>query len=334
MKILQDSSLTYDDVWIYPQYSKIKSRADCNTSSLITTNIKAQPILSADMPTVTGAEMMKSLSNLGGIPVLHRELTIEKGMTILRDNKPAFMAASIGVKGDYIRRLESYVRAGCKLIVIGIAHADSDNMNEALDNICNLRMLTLDNRFDIMVGSIASPQAMLQLVQRFGGEIDGVRVGIGPGHACKTRKVTGVGVGQFTAVKEVSEIARQFHIPVCADGGIHTAGDVAKAIGAGANSVMSGFLLAHALESPGWVDVNPTYKIYEGSAYFDYKDPSAPDYKVSEGREMMIQQSKPLKEIVDYLLGGLRSAMSYSNASTIKEFQENVIFQKGNLRSG
>jgi len=201
-----------------------------------------------------------------------------------------------------------------------------------------------------MVGNIATSEAMIGLGTNFHDNIDAVKVGMGPGHACTTRKKTGVGIGQYTAITEVVKVAKKWGIPVCADGGIYTSGDFAKAIGAGASSIMSGHLLAHAEESPGWEQIGglPIHsdplvemrhifkperwrKFYKGSAHFDYKDPDAPDYKVSEGRKVLLTKRKPLEEIIIYLLGGLRSAMSMSDAHNIKEFHEKVQFKEGNL---
>ena len=351
--ILKDRrSLTFDDVWIYPQYSEVKSRADVSTVSRVTTNIYADPIFSANMGTVTGLKMMIALENLGSVPVLHRDLSMGEGARIIRHvvkeaGGNAIAATSVGVGEDAVDRVTSYVNAGSKLIVVDIAHADSDNMYRCLDQIFKVRH-GLPN-FDIMVGNVATPEAVYRLVSHCGGEINGIKVGLGGGEACTTRIKTGVGVGQFSAIHDTvqaSYIGPDYNIPICADGGIRSSGDFAKAIGAGASSVMIGKLLAYATESPGWTSPragllrgevvykdNSEHKVYTGSAYFDYRDPDAPTYKVREGTEIYLTNPRPVREIVQYLLGGLRSAMSYSNALDITSFHKGVVFVEGSVHT-
>jgi IMP dehydrogenase len=186
---------------------------------------------------------------------------------------------------------------------------------------------------EVVAGNVATPEGALDLVA---AGADGVKVGVGPGSVCTTRLVAGVGVPQLSAVMACVEACRAHDVPVIADGGIRYPGDVAKAVGAGAETVMIGGLLAGTPESPGVVVTRDgrKVKVFRGMA----SAPAAEARRraeeddeeffpvVPEGVETVVPLRDPAAEVVRTLVGGLRSGMSYSNASSIREMHERARF--------
>ena len=247
------------------------------------------------------------------------------------------VGGSIGVKGDYLERAQELIKAGVDVLIVDIAHGHSELMFKA---IFQVRAICGD--VQLIVGNVATASAAKDLCE---AGINGIKVGVGPGTICITRIVTGCGIPQLTAIMEVSKVAKRYGVPVIADGGIQKSGDIVKAIGAGADTVMLGGLFAGAAESPGVVMVrdDKKYKVCRGSASFAIaqrrktvnQEKNNLNEIVSEGVESVVPYKGPLAEIVGQLVGGLRSGMSYTNSRTIKELQENVDFVRitsGGLR--
>ena len=238
------------------------------------------------------------------------------------------VAAAIGVRGGYLERAEALLAADADALVLDIAHGHAD---AALDAVRELK-----RRFpqaDVIAGNVATADGVRDLAD---AGADAVKVGIGPGFACTTRLVAGVGVPQLSAVLACAEAARETGIPLIADGGIRRPGDLAKAIAAGASSVMVGSVLAGRTESPG--DVvrrrGRLYKVYRGMASRSAAGArlaiegrgDALDQYVPEGEEMEFPLRGPVGEVIGELVGGLRSGMSYLDSATIAEFWENAQF--------
>ncbi|MFH1193480.1 MAG: IMP dehydrogenase [bacterium] len=238
------------------------------------------------------------------------------------------VAAAIGVKEDTLERATALREAGCDVLVIDIAHGHSEMVLNTIE------MLKSHNiGMPIIAGNVATPEAVRDLVA---AGCDAVKVGVGPGSTCITRLVAGVGVPQFTAVLECSREAQKYNIPIIADGGIVYSGDIAKAVGAGASTVMLGSLLGGTEESPGitMMKNGRKYKISRGMASFGAninreagKNTESGEY-VAEGVEAMVPYRGSVMEIVNQLSGGLKSGMSYSNAGDIAEFWQNARFCK------
>ncbi|MDP2696037.1 MAG: IMP dehydrogenase [bacterium] len=240
------------------------------------------------------------------------------------------VGGSIGVKGDYLERAQELIKAGADFLVIDIAHGHSDLMLEAVAAIKK-------NCGDVQLiaGNVATGDGALELCE---AGVDAVKVGVGPGSICITRLVTGCGVPQFTAVMEAAEVAKEYGVPIIADGGIQKSGDIVKAIGAGADSVMLGSLLAGTEESPGVVmhKGDKKYKICRGSASFTVahkrsginQENKQLSEVVPEGVESIVPYKGPMTDIATQLLGGFRSGMSYVNARTVAELQQNVEFYR------
>jgi IMP dehydrogenase len=238
------------------------------------------------------------------------------------------VAAAIGVGGDTLERAEALREAGADALVIDIAHGHSEMVLQTLEILKSRNI-----RVPIVAGNVATAGGVQDLVA---AGADAVKVGIGAGSMCITRVVAGVGVPQFTAVLECAREAQKYGVPIIADAGIVYSGDIAKALGAGASSVMMGGLLAGTDESPGMILMKNgrKYKVSRGMASLGANinrradvSGDAAEY-VAEGVEAMVPYKGAVAEILNQLTGGLRSGMSYSNAGDIAEFWQNARFCK------
>jgi IMP dehydrogenase len=238
------------------------------------------------------------------------------------------VGAAVGVRGGYLARAEALVAAGADALVLDIAHGHAEHTIEAMRQLKAALPET-----ELVAGNVATGEGFADLVE---AGADAVKVGIGPGFACTTRLVAGVGVPQFTAIDDCAGPARASGVPLIADGGIRHPGDLAKAIGAGANTVMVGSLLAGRPESPGEVvrRKGRTYKVFRGMASYGAAAArldiegrqDALDQYVPEGEEMELPLRGPVSQIVNELIGGLRSGMSYIDAATVPECWERAMF--------
>ena len=251
------------------------------------------------------------------------------------------VGGAIGVRGDFIERAQALVGAGADVLVLDIAHGHADHSLEALGRV----RAALGADVQIIAGNVATADGARDLVE---AGADAVKVGVGPGSVCTTRVVAGVGVPQLSAVMDCADICRKADVPLIADGGIRAGGDVAKAIAAGAESVMVGNLLAGTPESPGEVVSRDGRRmmVFRGMAAAgaaaarraadgDEEDATQFTPVVPEGVEAVVPLSDSVAVIVHTLVGGLRSGMSYSAARTIPEMHRNSSFVRitsGGLR--
>jgi IMP dehydrogenase len=234
--------------------------------------------------------------------------------------------AAVGVGTDRLERTEALMRAGVDVITVDTAHGHSAGV---LETIVELRHTFPD--LPIIGGNIATAEGAEALIK---AGVSAVKVGVGPGSICTTRIVAGVGVPQFTAVMDASEMAGRFGIPVISDGGIKYSGDVVKALAAGARTVMIGSLFAGTDESPGEVVLyqGRSYKVYRGMGslgamadgsrdrYFQ-AEVHEKDKLVPEGIEGRVPYRGSLTNSVFQLLGGLRSGMGYCGAANLSDLR-------------
>jgi IMP dehydrogenase len=235
------------------------------------------------------------------------------------------VGASVGTSPDTGDRVEALINAGVDVLVVDTAHGHSRNVIE------RVKMIKADYpAMQVIGGNIATAAAAIALAE---AGADGVKVGIGPGSICTTRIVTGTGVPQITAIANVTEALKSTDIPLIADGGIRFSGDVAKALVAGAHSIMMGSMLAGTEEAPGEVELyqGRTYKAYrgmgsigamsqtQGSSDRYFQDASKGAEKlVPEGIEGRVPYKGPVAAIVQQLMGGVRSAMGYTGSADME----------------
>ena len=242
------------------------------------------------------------------------------------------VGAAVGVKSSELKRVECLLEAGTDCIVVDIAHGDSKLEIEIIKGI--RRHFP---QAQIIGGNVATAEGTQRLID---AGVDAVKVGVGPGSICITRIVAGAGAPQLTAVMECAEVARPQGIPIIADGGIRTSGDIVKALAGGASTVMIGSLLAGTDESPGLLITRKghRYKVSRGMASLqanvarktregegDVTQEEIEEY-VSEGVEASVPYRGSAREILAQLVGGLQSGMSYTNAHSVDELYEKAVF--------
>ena len=325
--------LTFDDVLLIPARSDILP-TQVSTEARLTNEIRLDiPILSAAMDTVTDATMAIALGRLGGLGVIHRNFTVAEQIDEVRRAKDAdvLVGAAVGVAGDADERAAALVGAGVDVIVVDIAHGHWAGVTRMVEKV------KARHRVQVIAGNVVTAEGTEELIA---AGADCVKIGVGPGAICTTRVVAGAGMPQVTAIYDCAEAADRHGIPVCADGGIQESGDIAKAIGAGASTVMLGGLLAGVDESPG--DVRDTadgpIKAYRGMGSLGamqarrsrdrYGQGEVGDFSklVPEGVEGHVTAVGPLAPFVHQLVGGLRAGMKYVGASTIDELRANARF--------
>lgn len=239
-------ALTFDDILLVPGYSDF-SRDEIDLTTHLTKKIKLKtPIISSPMDTVTESRLAIELARLGGIGIMHRNLSVsDQASKVAKVKKENFLiGAAIGVSEGYKDRLEALIKAGVDVVVLDSAHGWTNKFIEAL------KFIKKTYKIEVIVGNIATYEAAEDLCR---AGADGLRVGMGPGAICTTRVISGMGLPQVTAILETSRAAKKYDIPVIADGGIKYSGDMVKALALGASTVMIGSLFASCAESPGKV---------------------------------------------------------------------------------
>lgn len=270
---------------------------------------------------------------LTGLITVKDILKLEKFPLSTKDSRGRLsVGAAVGVKSEDVYRVERLLEAGADCIVVDIAHGDS---KLEIDKIKSIRKHF--PKAQIVGGNVATADGTQRLID---AGVDAVKVGVGPGSICITRIVAGSGVPQLSAVINCAEVARPQKIPIIADGGIRTSGDIVKALAAGASSVMIGSLLAGTDESPGFLitrkghrykasrgmaslQANLDRKIRQGNSEITKEE--IEDY-ISEGVEAFVPYRGAASELLKQMVGGLQSGMSYSNANSIQELHEKAVF--------
>jgi len=273
--------------------------------------------------------LVKKNGELAGLITLKDILEREQNPTSSKDTKGRLLVgAAVGVKEDTLERTASLLEAGADVIVIDIAHGHNQRAIETTQ----LLRKTFGKNLQLVAGNIATKEAARDLAK---AGANGLKIGIGPGAACTTRIVTGVGVPQLTAILDITAEAQKLHVPIIADGGIKNSGSFAKALAAGADTAMIGSLLAGCKESPGEyvLDRGVAYKYYRGMASYDatrekVEQDGGTDgfFRSPEGASGRVAYRGEASMVIGDLMGGLRSSMSYLGAKNLKEFQKNAEF--------
>ena len=318
--------LTFDDVLLEPRETAVK-RIDANVETRLTKKARlAIPLLAAASDTVSDARFAVALGKLGGMAVLHRNCSLDEQVKMVKEVQRAGVTVGAAVGPNDIERATALSEAGASIIFIDCAHAHAPGI------ITSAREMKRKMRAELVVGNIVTKEA----ARDFAGIADALKVGIGPGSICTTRIVSGVGVPQLTAVLDVVSVAKKRGIPVIADGGIRYSGDIVKALAAGASSVMLGSLFAGAEETPGETVIvdGVHYKSYRGMGSREALekrhavDRYAADKKhsVAEGVSGKVLYRGSVENIVEELVGGIKSGMGYIGANTIEEISKRARF--------
>ena len=320
------TGLSYGDVLLVPQRSPVDSRDEVDLTTQFTPSVELDtPLVSAAMDTVTEAELAIKLARAGGLGVLHRFLTVDEQATqverVVAADEP--IGAAVGINEDYVARSAAVVEAGVDILVVDVAHGHLERTITAVQ--------TLADEFpdtDLVAGNVATPAGVEDLAA---AGADCVKVGIGPGSHCTTRKVAGAGVPQLTAVDDCTTAADDLDVTICADGGIRTSGDAVKALMAGADTVMLGSLFAGTEEAPGAVvEVDGTqYKRSRGmatTAAAEDRDDKGANVGADEGVEALTPYKGPVATVAEEFCQGIRSGLSYCGGHTIERARDRVEF--------
>ena len=331
-------ALTYDDILLVPKYSEIETRNSIDLSTLVSRRYGIlKPYVASCMDTVCEYRMAIKMVEFGGVGCIHRFMTVEEqceqvgkvmeyittnhmyeNWGVMYDNWHAEIQdipvmAAVGVSESDISRAESLVKCGANIILIDVAHGHHKNVKNMIQKLREV----LPERIDIIAGNISTEESAIDLCE-WGA--DGLRVGIGGGSLCTTRIQTGHGVPNVTSIIDCVKGSK---VPVMADGGIRTSGDIAKALSIGADCVMLGSLLAGTKESPGKIITKGDgmlSKKYRGSASLETKSSHGQSTRHVEGESTLIPYKGSVDIIIEKLTDGVKSALSYSGSNNIKNF--------------
>ncbi|WP_139990637.1 IMP dehydrogenase [Paenibacillus paridis] len=291
--------------------------------------------------TLQEAEVLLQKHKIEKLPLIDESNTL-KGLITIKDIEKAIQfpnaakdqhgrllcGAAVGISKDTMDRAEALVQSGIDVLVVDSAHGHHINI---LDAVRKLRATYPD--LTIIAGNVATGDATRDLIEA-GASV--VKVGIGPGSICTTRVIAGIGVPQITAIYDCASVAREYNIPVIADGGIKYSGDITKAIASGASAIMIGSLFAGTAESPGETEIfqGRSFKVYRGMGSLGaMKEGSKDRYfqenenkLVPEGIEGRVPYKGPLADTVHQLLGGLRSGMGYCGTASLDELKNDTQF--------
>ena len=327
--------LSFDDVLLVPQYSDITSRKNIQTKQ--TFQIKDKnldmsfkiPIISSPMSTITEYQMANSIAKLGGLGIIHRYNSIEEQVQQLKKvSHPTKKAAAVGCSGDNKERTHELVSAGANYICIDVAHGDHIMVKETIEYI-----KTNFSNIVIIAGNVATGNGYRRLSE-WGADF--VRTSVGSGSICTTRVQTGHGIPTLQAVFDCNKVREELVTTnrkaayIIADGGIKNTGDIAKSIAAGADLVMLGSMISGTEETPGEIKTtsseNFKYKEYNGMASKLAQEKWKGSYSSVEGVTSLVPFKGYVSNVIDEIIGNLKSAMSYSGSNDFDDFRENVQF--------
>jgi IMP dehydrogenase len=320
-------SLTFDDVLLVPQYSELISRSKVDLSVDVNNFKFNHPIIPANMQTVTGADLALVNSNSGGLSILHRFMSIEDQIKIIKNLQKHLnnLGVSVGVQSSDKENIKLFIDAGVKIFCVDVAHGDSS----LCIDICYWIKQNYPNVL-LIAGNVATGSGARRLWQA-GADI--VKVGVGPGSLCTTRIETGNGIPQLTALMDVAKVKEelqnayyQVHGEVkaysfIADGGIKNAGDMVKAL-CFADMVMAGNIFAGCKEAPGET------LVINGVSYKKYVGSSTHKANHIEGIAAMVPEKGNFLDILTKLLEGIQSGCSYQGANNLIELKDSPTFIK------
>ena len=332
MKILDDTKLDFSDVLMLPQPNEYTSRKGVSLQR--TLNFKygsfvwtGTPVMVSNMDTTGTTEMALALQSYDVITVLHKYY---KAMDIPQELNPNNFAVSCGMSQDDLSNLNNIMieRPDIKFICMDVANG---YMQKFVETCAEVRKSYPDKV--IIAGNVCTSEGVMNLVMN--GKVDIVKVGIGSGSCCTTRKKTGIGMPQLSAVIECANTAHGLGAHIISDGGLQVVGDFSKAFGAGADFVMSGSMFAAHYESGGVIieENGKQYKVFYGmsskEAMEKYSNGVA-SYRSSEGKAVKLNYRGEVKNTIQDILGGIRSCMTYIGAKKLKDIPKCTTFVRVN----
>lgn len=314
-------AFTFDDVALVPQYNNVPSRTEPSLETWLTKSLKLQlPLLAANMESVISEDLANILIAAGGMPIFHRFCDLEtQKKWVKKYQEKTFISSGL----HNIEEVRILLDLGAAGVCIDIAHGHSEPMLKFVAEIKKTHPSSA-----VIAGNVCTPMAYHDLVN---AGADAVKVGVGPGAACTTRMVTGFGVPQFTAIRECADVAEKLRVPLIADGGIKGSREVVLALAAGASTVMIGKLFSLTKESAALKkDINGVLQArYRGQASADFQKDYYGGLKektVAEGTDFWAPVTGTAMDLINNIIGGLRSGLTYAGARSIKELQRKAEF--------
>lgn len=338
MRILDQPGLTFDDVLLVPAKGYVNSRNPDSVEIDVGVQLTPRtfkiryPIISANMDTITEKEMAVAMANLGGLGIIHRFMSFDDQRAMLHGMGCKNTIGCVGATESERERLLA-LKDHCAAVLVDTAHGHSQMMVKQIEWIRQTHP-----HLDIIAGNVCTADAALALI-RAGAHC--VKVGVGPGSMCTTRIQTGNGVPQLTAIMDIrrgiekvyaQQRGKDWRPRVIADGGIRTSGDIVKALAAGADAIMSGFLFAGCNETPtvpGKHDAlyaGPERKRYRGMASREFQEDWKGKVRSVEGESTIVPNKGPVANVFQELVDGILSGMSYQGADTLDDLYANAEF--------
>jgi GMP reductase len=330
MKIIEDVKLDFSDVLILPKKNNYSSRSEVSLERAFTFKYSSYswsgvPIMVSNMDTTGTVEMAAEMQKHKVLTCLHKYYKPCDLLTAELNNE--YFAISTGINQNDLDNLDNIIKSiNIKFICVDVANG---YMNKLVETCLKIREMYPDKI--IIAGNVCTAEGVLELVLH--GKVDIVKVGIGSGSCCTTRKQTGIGMPQLSAVIECSDVAHRLGAHIISDGGLQVVGDFSKAYGAGSDFVMSGSMFAGHNESGGeTIEENgKKYKVFYGmsstTAMNTYSGGVA-KYRTSEGKTVKIEHRGPVEKTILDIQGGIRSTITYIGAKGITDMPECVTFIK------
>jgi len=309
---VNEMKLCFDDILLVPAYSSLDSR----TSPMLSTGFSSEfalscPIVTAPMDSITGSKMAAAMDACGGMGIISRNIrhphAIKVEINEAFNMGVEYLGCAVGIKDiDFI---ESLLDEGVSVLCVDVQHADHDNVHECIQSILELKK---KRRFCLIVGNVCTYNAAETLAAL---GVDAIKVGIGPGAACSTRNVTGFGIPQLSAILDCSKIKHRYpNVGIIADGGLRTTGDMIKALWAGADTCMVGWMVAASSACP---DIG--HAQYRGMSS---REVSGREDIAPEGVVIEMKYKGDTEHLVEEYKKGLRAGLAMCGAADIKELRQ------------
>lgn len=333
---MYEEKLCFDDILLVPQYSKLNSRTEPNISTSIGRMKLPVPIISSPMDSITGPNMLKAMGSMGGLGILFRyigvsvEEELNEQINAMRlaysrsNNDPKIdIGCAIGIKKALYKTHKLIQECDCEVICLDVAHCDHLLAHKAIEEIVDYKIKN-SHTFVLMVGNVCTPEATKRLIDL---GVNAIKVGIGPGAACTTRKITGFGVPQLSAILDCVTIAKESNVSIIADGGIRNTGEMVKCLWAGADACMIGYMLAGT-------DCTPPIggkKIYRGMSS---RNVSCRTDIAPEGIDIDVGYRGPTREKLESFIQGIKSGFAMAGAKNITELRKAKAIRISSLSIG